>query len=778
MTIEHILKEYDAMFGRRSLEEIEQFLIEQMEEAKEAEIRFTLLNEIIGFCRDTTQKEKALHYCDRLQELMKQMKIEGSIEYATANLNIANAYRAFDMAREAISIFEEVHESYQSRLKPYDFRYASLYNNWSLAYQELADYEKAKELLFQALTIVDSYEDARIPQATTRTNLAASLFQMGTEYSYSEGMKYLTEALEIFEKDGGGDFHYGAALVAMGDAYSYKKEFDQALHFYERGMQEIEKHVGKTENYMRILEKYHDAREKSQGKVWKSNLEKSKQFYEEYGRKMIHTYFPEYEERIAVGMAGEGSDCYGFDDDISKDHDYEVGFCMWLLESDYKEIGDRLQKEYENLIREHGIGQRGNSHLQNRRGVCSINQFYNHLLGTNQNYEIGIKIDFENVEEYQLAAVTNGWIFRDDAGVFTAVRGEIQSYYPEVIWRKKLAQGFHDFSQFAQSNYSRMMARGDSITAQICVAKAVESTMNLLYLLQHTYAPYYKWKKKGLEKVPFAQPILSLLEEIAKLPEQSQAWKDEQYDAQVLNTKDSCVVLFEEIAKQILDELEKQGYIRVSDTFLESYIPQILKGKNMDLVEKIIELEWNQFDQVKNIGGRADCQDDFETFSIMRKSQYLTWTEELLVSYCNDLIAADRRGWNLIMEKYARMMQSTNPKEYAEFEPDLPLLHEERIRIQEEVIKIQVEWMEEAAKKYPRITKNMRSIRTNTDTPFNTSYETYLRGELGTYSEQTFILYTGFVISLMKKGANLAINTIKNTVECYGYASIEEAEKQ
>lgn len=778
MTIEKILKEYDAMFGRNSLEEIEQFLIKQMEEEKEAGIRFTLLNEIIGFCRDTTQKEKALRYCDSLQELMKQMKIEGSMEHATANLNIANAYRAFDMADQAISLFEKVYESYQSRLTPDDFRYASLYNNWSLAYQEVADFEKAKELLLQALEIVDSYEEARIPQATTRTNLAASLFQIGTEASYSEGMHYLSEALEIFEKDGGEDFHYGAALVAMGDAYSYKKEFDQAAQYYEKGMKETEKHVGKTENYMRILEKYHDARKKAKGNVWTSNLEKSQQFYEEYGRTMIHTCFPEYEKRIAVGMAGEGSDCYGFDDEISKDHDYEVGFCMWLLESDDREIGDRLQEEYEKLLSKSGVEQGRNSRLKNRRGVCTINRFYNHLLETNHNYETEFPIDFEYVKEYQLATVTNGCVFRDDAGVFTAVREKLQSYYPEVIWRKKLAQGFHEFSQFAQSNYGRMMARGDSITAQMCVAKAMESTMDLLYLLNHTYAPYYKWKKKGLEKVAFAKPILSLLEEIAKLPEQSQAWKEEDYNPQSLNTKDSCVVLFEKIAIQILDELEKQGYIRVGDSFLESYIPQILKGKNMDLVEKIIDLEWKQFDKVKNIGGRADCQDDFETFSIMRKSQYLTWTEELLISYCNDLIVADRRGWNLIMEKYARMMQSTNPKEYVGFEPDLPVLSEERIRIQEEVIKIQVAWMEEAAKKYPGITGNMRSIRTSTDTPFNTSYETYLRGELGTYSENTFILYTGFVISLMKKSDNLAINTIKNTVGLYGYASIEEAEKQ
>ena len=41
-------------------------------------------------------------------------------------------------------------------------------------------------------------------------------------------------------------------------------------------------------------------------------------------------------------------------------------------------------------------------------------------------------------------------------------------------------------------------------------------------------------------------------------------------------------------------------------------------------------MEFRTFDKVQGIGGRAACQDDWETFSIMRRSQYLPWEEELL----------------------------------------------------------------------------------------------------------------------------------------------------
>ena len=130
------------------------------------------------------------------------------------------------------------------------------------------------------------------------------------------------------------------------------------------------------------------------------------------------------------------------------------------------------------------------------------------------------------------------------------------------------------------------------------------------------------------------------------------------------------------------------------------------------------------------------------------------------------------------MEKYARMMKSTNPEKYLALEKDLPVITEERNAIQEEIIKIQVAWMEEFAEEYPNMAGNARSIRTSEDTAFNTSYETYLRGEMSTYSESTFILYSGFIVALLKKSRNLAMETMENTAKLYGYDSLEDAEKR
>ena len=195
-----------------------------------------------------------------------------------------------------------------------------------------------------------------------------------------------------------------------------------------------------------------------------------------------------------------------------------------------------------------------------------------------------------------------------------------------------------------------------------------------------------------------------------------------------------------------------------------------------ELIEEIVKLEWKAFDKVNNEGGRAYCQDDYKTFSIMRKSQYMTWNEELLTSFLDDFIKANQAGRNLIEEKYGRMMESTAPEQYEKIKAFFPTLSEQRIKLQEQIISIQVEWMEEFAEIYKKMAGNARVIHTDEDTPYDTSYETYLRGEISTYSENTIKLYAAFIIDIARRGENLAKMIIENTAVFYGFESLEDAE--
>ena len=180
---------------------------------------------------------------------------------------------------------------------------------------------------------------------------------------------------------------------------------------------------------------------------------------------------------------------------------------------------------------------------------------------------------------------------------------------------------------------------------------------------------------------------------------------------------------------------------------------------------------------MQNQGGRADCQDDWGTFSIMRKSQYLAWPKALIIRFIQDFRSANEKRWNLITEKYGRMMKTSDPASYAEICDKLPALTSAQESIIEQIVEIQVSWMEQFAEEYPYMASNSRSIRTSEDSPFNTSYETYLRGELSTYSHETLKMYGSFVVKLARAGENLAKMIMTNTALLYGYESLEHAEE-
>lgn len=161
----------------------------------------------------------------------------------------------------------------------------------------------------------------------------------------------------------------------------------------------------------------------------------------------------------------------------------------------------------------------------------------------------------------------------------------------------------------------------------------------------------------------------------------------------------------------------------------------------------------------------------------MRKSQFLCWDLEVLESYLGDLKTAKENLWNLIMEKYARMMESTAPLQYAGFEAVLPVRSKERIMLQEAIILKEMEWAEQFLIRYPKISAKGRKIHTSEDTATETSMETYLRGELGTYSDNTLKLYHKMIWRLHTENKNLKEMNVDYMSKFYNYQSLAEAEK-
>ena len=530
-----------------------------------------------------------------------------------------------------------------------------------------------------------------------------------------------------------------------------------------------------------------------------TGLELCRRYYEECGRPMIAEQFRAYESVIAVGLVGKGSDCFGFDDTLSQDHDYGPRFVMWVTKKVYEEIGEELQEAYENLPKSFmGVERIETFHGRDRCGVMIIEDFYKNLLGFNlvgmldRNSGQGAsgKESMETIKswlavhDYALASAVNGEVFRDDEGIFTKYRNMLMEYYPKAVWYRKIAQTCALFSQNGQYNLPRMRMRGQLVAAELAKAECAKQAMKLYYLLNRTYAPHDKWLFKGMPENPQMtlreegmeqSGVAELVERVSLLP------VDQAHETELTTAIESLAVIF-------ANELEKKNMVGECDLYLDACTKE-LTAKSDALLTAIVantpvitalslsiaKAEFEAFDKVQNEGGRASCQNNWPTFKVMRMSQYMTWTEDMLLQYLYEFKTNFANGRNMIEEKYARMMEYTAPLDYAGFADQLPPISEEKRVIMEKVIGIQVKWMEEFAAEYPNLADDARRIHTSEDLPYDTSYETYLRGELGTYSDRMLEMYGRYIVAHAQEGNNVAREIMENTVHFYGYQDLETA---
>ena len=149
-----------------------------------------------------------------------------------------------------------------------------------------------------------------------------------------------------------------------------------------------------------------------------------------------------------------------------------------------------------------------------------------------------------SIPEYALAEAVNGEIYFDHYGEVTRRRA-ILAHYPEDIRRKKLAGNLLLMAQSGQYNYMRCIRHGEGAAAQLAVAEFAKSTINVLFLLNGQYQPYYKWTFRALRALPRLSLLAELLEYLITTDNDSGIY-EEKY------------AVIEDIAKDVMEELKRQ----------------------------------------------------------------------------------------------------------------------------------------------------------------------------------------------------------------------------
>lgn len=246
-------------------------------------------------------------------------------------------------------------------------------------------------------------------------------------------------------------------------------------------------------------------------------MDSARRLYEQYGAPMIDGLFPEYAGRIAAGLAGHGSECFGFEDDISLDHDVDNGFCLWLEDGDYDIIGLALQEEYLKLpFASAAAVSRASRHT----GVMRISDFYRQYTGS-----AGAPVSWRQwfyLPSYALAEAVNGQVWRDDSGHFSAERAAVMNGMPEDVRLKKMAACLFSMAQAGQYNYGRCLAHGEEGAAMMAMSEFVRSASAFTFLYCRIHMPYYKWMFRAMEDLGETGEIRFALEQLLTGPNDAQ----------------------------------------------------------------------------------------------------------------------------------------------------------------------------------------------------------------------------------------------------------------
>lgn len=297
-----------------------------------------------------------------------------------------------------------------------------------------------------------------------------------------------------------------------------------------------------------------------------TGLEISKAYFEQHGLPMLREQFPALLPHLAAGLTGSGSECLGFDDETSRDHDFEPGFCLFLPDESAVSRQDafRLERAYAKLPKEF-MGLKRN--LMNpvggsRRGILRMAEYYQNKVGAPDG-RLTVS-QWLTLPDYALSEAVNGEIFFDGPGDVTAIRRRL-SRYPEDIRKKKLAGQLLLMAQSGQYNYARCLRHGETGAAQLSACEFVKAAMQAVFLLNNAYQPYYKWSFRAMRALPRLSLLAELMEYLLTTGNEADLARDKQD-------------VMESVAADVIDELQSQKLTQAVCGDLEKHAYSVQDG--------------------------------------------------------------------------------------------------------------------------------------------------------------------------------------------------------
>lgn len=289
-------------------------------------------------------------------------------------------------------------------------------------------------------------------------------------------------------------------------------------------------------------------------------LELARQYYTAC-RPLLFENMPDIMRKAAAGLVGEGSECFGCDDQYSRDHDFGPAFCLWLPDDLLAAEKERINAALAALPKTF-TGMPCRLNCRGRTGALGIRAFYAFLTGLDQppqNWR-----EWLGLKEERAAVAVNGEIFEDNAGQFSAWRKTLLAFYPQDVWRKKLCARVMNMAQAGQYNLPRTLQREDAPAAMLARDEFARAALSFVFLLNRRYMPFYKWAPCLCRNLPVLGPELhDLLCRLAAWPLGSQ------HDMEIVNA-------IEEFCQNCAAALQHGGLSNCPGAWLWEHGPAIM----------------------------------------------------------------------------------------------------------------------------------------------------------------------------------------------------------
>lgn len=529
-----------------------------------------------GLLRNLGRYDEALEALHKALHCAKVLKGTDHLDYAASLVNLANLLRMMKYFQESEKLFLQAKSIYEQKQATQLFQYVSLCNNLGLLYQDMGEHEKSIPLHNICLDVLRNDQEHEIIYGITLNNLVEPYKHIGER---EKAIQVLKEAISIFFRNiDHASVLFAAAMNNLGIIYYEDQDYGKAKQCFETSMNISKEKLGtESESYKHSLRNYEKAMERisqrypsfepfSMAMEINENskgLDIAEGYFRDVCYPMLEAEFSEYLPRMAAGLVGEGSECYGFDDLISRDHDFGPSFQIFIPAKDMEIYGAKLKKCIEELPKSYkGFQARNTCELgAGRTGLLTIEGFYDKFLSI---HEVPSKLSiWRQMDDIPLSTATNGRVFMDNLGEFTRIREGLLAHYPEDVRLKRLAFHCTQIAQSGQYNLPRCLKRKQYVAATHALDEFVKHYCSFIYLINQTYKPYYKWEHEGLKTLPVLGKYS--YDELAKLvliPLQA-------------NPKYAIFVV-EELCKKLILYLQEQKLTDNDADFLLYHVPSIL----------------------------------------------------------------------------------------------------------------------------------------------------------------------------------------------------------